>query len=358
MSQILMAVFCFVIYLIIYYLVGVALSKILKLNNDPLEELLYGSFVYELLFFVYVLPLKFKIVPVTTIGVIWAIFVGVMCVAIIVVLHKYIAIGLMGWINGLKNRKICFMLVSLYFIIFLFFIEFFGRLPHGHNQVWFLGWPSNAVLHNELMTYDTETGLPLEKFLNERYLSTFLDHSAIVCKLTGLHVMVEVRTVLTAVFILLQVIVVWKVASYFGKDSNKKSLFAFFVYWSIRNLLVGSQLLPSYYTVFRTYEGKGFVMNVPIPLLVLLLWKMYDNPEDIGYLWKSCLVIAGAMTYSLSMMFSTPFLLVSYIPFVIAKKDMKLIRNMMVLLFVSGIYVIIYYLGQKGIIDLTIQRTE
>lgn len=358
MSQLLMAILCFAAYLTIYYLVGVAVAKILKLNNNPLEEILYGAFTYSLLFFVYVIPLKFKIVPVTTIGVIWAIFVAVICLAIVVILHKFIATGIKEWFVSLKDKKLCFIVVGLFTILFLIFIEIFGRLPNGYNQVWFVGWPSTAVVSNELMTYDTSSGLPSSVFINDRYLSTFLDHSAVVCKLTGLHVMVEVRTVLTAVFVLLQIIVVWKLASYFGKDDEKKTLLAFFAYWAFRNLMIGSQLLPSYYSVFRTYEGKGFVMIVPIPLMVLLLWKMYDHPEDIGYLWKSCLVLAGAMTYSFSMMFSAPFLLVSYIPFVIAKKDKRLIRNIIVLLFVSGIYVIVFYLGRKGIIDLTIHRTE
>lgn len=358
MSQLIMAIICFVTYLIIYYLVGVATAKIFKLNNNPLEEIIYGAFVYGILFFVYVMPLKFKIVPVTTIGVIWAIFVAVSCLIILIVLRKYISIGLKDWIKGLEKRKLSVTLVGLFSIGFIMFIEFFGRLPKGYNQTWFVGWPSTAVVYNELMTHDTETGVPLNSFMNERYLCTFLDHSAVVCKLTGLHAMVEVRTVLTAIFVLMQIIIVWKLAQYFGEEDDKKSIFAFFTYWTFRNLLVGSQLLPSYFTIFRTYEGKGFVMNVPVPLIVLLLWKMYDNPEDLGYLWKLSICLIGAMTYSLSMMFSAPFLFVSYIPFVLYKRDKRLLRNIIVLLCISGIYVIVYYLGYKGIIDLTIYRKE
>ncbi len=356
MSQLIMAIICIIAYLTIYYLVGVATAKIFKLNNNPLEEIIYGAFVYGILFFVYVIPLKFKIVPVTTIGVIWAIFVAIMCLVIVVVLRKFIITGLKDWLKGISKRKLSLLTVGVFAVAFIMFIEFFGRVPMGHNQTWFVGWPSTAVVYNELMTHDTSSGIVQGSFINDRYLSTFLDHSAVVCKLTGLHVMVEVRTVLTFVFVLMQMIVVWKLAQYFGKGDDNKSVFAFFAYWTFRNLLIGSQLLPSYYTIFRTYEGKGFVMNVPVPLLALLLWKMYDHPEDLGYLWKSSFCLMGAMTYSLSMMFSAPFLLVSYIPFIIYKKDKRLLRNMFILLFISGAYVIVFYLGRKGIIDLTIHR--
>jgi len=358
MSQLIMAIVCFFTYLVLYYLFGVATAKIFKLNNNPLEEILYGAFVYGILFFVYVIPMKFKIVPVTTIGVIWAIFVAVMSTAIVIVLKKYIIDGLRGWVASLKTRKFSFFAVGAFSVAFILFVELYGRVPMGHNQTWFLGLPSTAVVYNELMTHDTSSGLPVDVFDNNRYLCTFLDHSAIVCKLTGIHVMVEVRTVLSGIFILMQIIVVWKLAQYFGKNDEKKSVFAFFVYWSIRELMIGSQLLPSYFGVFRNYEGKGFVINVPIPLLLLLLWKMYDNPEDNGYLWKSSICLIGSMTYSLSMMFTAPFFLVSYIPFMLYKRNKYLVRNIFILLVICGIYVVVFYLGSKGIIDLTIKRTE
>ncbi len=356
MSQLLLAVLCFICYLLIYYLVGVATSKILKFDNNLLHELVYGMFVYGILFFVYVLPLKFKLVPVSTIGVIWALFISILCLLIIIILRKYIKESLSRFFKGIRKWKLCFIPVAIFTIGFILFILIFARLPFGNNQVWFLGWPANGVLHNELMTYDTSSGVALERFPNDRYLSTFLDHSAVVCKLTGLHVMVEVRTVLSAIFTLMQVIIVWELARYFGKSDQKKSLFAFFMYWSIRNLLVGSQILPNYFSIFRNYEGKGMVMIVPLPLLFLLLWKMYDHPEDTSYMWKACITLWGAMTYSLSMMFSAPFVLVAFAPFVLARKDKRLIRNLALMLFVSGIFVVVYYLGRKGIIDLTIHR--
>ena len=358
MTQVIMAFICFAVYILIYYLVGVATTKILKLNNEPILQILYGMFVYSIIFFVYVMPLKFKLVPVSTIGVIWAVFVSVLCLTIIVLLRKYIISGLKKCMERIHTNNITILPAAIFTIFFITFIEVYGRVPNGFNQVWFVGWPANSVLHNELMTYDTSSGLPLTQFDNNRYLSTFLDHSAVVCKLTGMHVMVEVRTVLTAVFTLMQSIIVWKLANYFGKDDKKKVLLTFFGYWTFRNMLVGCQLLPGYYTIFRTYEGKGMVMNVCFPLLALIMWKMYDTPEDKGWIPKSVITLAGAMTYSLSMMFSAPFMLLAYIPFIISKKDKRLVRNLAILFAVAGAYVVIYYLGRNGTIDLTIHRGD
>lgn len=358
MSQYILAAATFVAYLIIYYLVGVATSKILKLDNNPVHELFVGMFMYGILFFIFVLPLKFKIVPVDVIGKIWAVIVGVLCLVIVIALHKYMFEGLKEWGRYIKKHKASAIVVSLFTAFQITFVEVYCRLMAGFNQVWFVGWVSNGVLHNELMTYDIVTGEPLQKFYSDRYLCTFLDHSAVVCKLTGMHPMVEVRTVLTGIFVLVQCLVAWEIAKCIGRDRQDKSIFAFLLYWAIRNIMVGSQLLPSFFTIFRTYEGKGFVMNVPIPMMMLIMWKWYDEPEKTKYLWESFIIIWGSMTYSLSMMFTYPFVLAAYVPFMLIRKDGKkyMFRNMVVIGMECVIFFAIYFLSWKGKIDLSIVR--
>ena len=357
MSQYLLAIICFIAYLIIYYLFGVVTSKIFKLENEPIHQMIYGMFVYGCVFFLYVIPLKFKVVPADIIGKIWFSVVAVFCVLTIVLLRKRIAEGWKSLAKSFKDNKIVGILVSLFTIFQIAYTELFGRLVGGFNQVYFVGWVSNGVLHNELMTYDVGDGLARQLFDNQRYLCTFMDHSVLTCKLFGINPMVEVRTVLVAVFMLVECILAWWIASQFGKGDQIKSLIAFGIYWIAKNLLVGSVLLPTYYAYYRNYEGKGFVANMPIPLLVLLMWKMYDNPKDRGLLWKSCFVLFGSMTYSLSMMFTYPFIVAAYAPFLIAKKDWRLVRNMAVLVFICGIFFVLFYMGWKGIfLDLTIKR--
>ncbi|MCR5104405.1 MAG: hypothetical protein K6B68_08135 [Eubacterium sp.] len=356
MSQIIMAICCFVIYLLIYYLVGVAASKLFRLENSPVQELIYGMFFYGIIYFIYVLPMKFYLVPLDVIGKIWLVFISVLCVLILNIFRKYIAKSIENGIKSFKEHKALSLVVTIFTAAQITFIEIICRLVNGFNQVWFVGWVSTGVFNNELMTHDVASGLELSVFNNDRYLCTFLDHSAMVCKLTGMHTMVEVRTVLTAVFVLMESLVVWELAKYLGKDSDTKKLLIFFLYWAFSNLMVGSQLLPGYFTFFRTYEGKGFVMNVPIPLMMLLLWKMYDTPEDWGLLWKSAIVLWGSMTYSLSMMFTFPFVLAGWLPFLLVKKDKKVIKHIVAMGVVCMAFFAVFYLGRTGKIDLTIYR--
>lgn len=356
MSQLVLAVLFFCIYLIVYYVFGVIISHLIKLENKPVHQLIYGMFFYQLIFFIYVIPLKFNIVPADTIGRLWTVIVIIICLIGAIFLHKDIFEGFKNWFIEIREHWISSLIVFILIIGELFFVEYYGRLLGGNNQVWFIGWVSNAYTHNELMTFVPETGLPALAFNNDRYLCTFLDHSGVICRTFGIHPMVEVRTVLTGVFILVQCLVIWELAKLLGKGRRDSSVVGYIVYWSITNIMGGSQLLPGFYDVFRTYEGKGFVMDVSIPLILLLLYKVYDEPEKWGNTWKSLLVFCGSMTYSLSMMFTYPFVLAAFTPFLIAKKDKRVFRYILIMGVASVVYFVIYYLGRTGKLDLTIKR--
>jgi hypothetical protein len=154
----------------------------------------------------------------------------------------------------------------------------------------------------------------------------------------------------------MQVIIIWELSKYIGAGDDKKSLIVFFSYYIVKNIMVGCHLLPGYFSIFRVYEGKGMVASVCLPLLFALLWKMYDKPEDRSLRYKTIVSIMGAMTYSFSMMFSVPLVLAAYMPCVFVKKNKKLWVTIILLLMLSGAYVVFYYLGHEGIIDMTIKR--
>ena len=356
MSQLSLAILFFFIYLIVYYVFGVLISHLLKLGNKPVHQLIYGMFFYQLVFFIFVMPLKFHIVPVDTIGRIWTGVVLVVCIAVAIWLHKDIYEGFSNWVKDIREHWVSSLVIFILIVGELLFVEYYGRLLGGNNQVWFVGWVSNAVAHNELMTYVPETGLAATSFNNDRYLCTFLDHSGVISKTFGIHPMVEVRTILTGVFILIQCLVIWELAKYLGKEKRDASVAGYIMYWSITNIMAGSQLLPGFYDIFRTYEGKAFVMDVSVPLLLLLLWKLYDEPDKWKNVWKSIIVMCGSMTYSLSMMFTYPFVLAAFTPFLIVKKEKRILRYILLMGAVSAVYFVVYYLGRLGKIDLTINR--
>ncbi len=356
MYQYVIAFVTFFLYLYMYYLFGAAVSRLLRLKNDPINELLYGLFVYAFIFFLYVLPLKLFYIKVDIIGRIWLIFLFIAAVTIHITHRKYLAEGWKNLLRDWKSHKLVSSVVFLFTMGQMTFVEMYGRLYGGYNQTWFTGFVSNGAAYNRLMLHDPATGLPVTLFDNSRYLCTFLDHSAVFCRLFHMNAMVEVRTVETAIFIIFQNIVLWKLCKLLAKGKMDHALFGFFVCWTLKNIMVRSQLLPGFYTYFRTYEGKSFVINVSVPLLIYLMWKMHEEPENKGYLGCSIITLVGSMTYSLSMMFSYPFLLTAFVPFLLTKKGQRkpLIRNVLILGLIGILYFIVYILGKKEILDLSI----
>ena len=113
---------------------------------------------------------------------------------------------------------------------------------------------------------------------------TSLDHSAVICKMTGLHPIIEARTVLGAIFLIFQTLIIWEFAKALAPSNKKKMMVFFAVGCAIKHIEIGSYFLPEYYAFFRSFEGKGMVMNVCVPFLLLMLWKMYDKPQDRTYI--------------------------------------------------------------------------
>ncbi len=356
MDQYTAAFIAFFLYLYMYYLFGAAASRLLRLKNDPLDQLLYGMFVYAFIFFLYVMPMKFHYVKVDTIGRIWAVFLAIAAVTIHITMRKYLAEGWRNLGRSLREHKGSSIVVFLFTMLQMTFTEMYGRLYGGYNQTWFIGIVSNGADYNVLGVHDPSSGLLMEGFTSARYLCTFLDHSSVMCRLLHMNAMVEVRTVLTAIFVIFQNIVLWKLCLMLAKGKRDSALFGFFLCWALKNIMVYSQLLPGFYTYFRTYEGKGLVANVSIPLMMLLMWKMHQEPEKTENLWYSVFTLAGSMTYSLSMMFSYPFLLAASLPFMLIRKEKKkrMLLYVLVLGLIAAAYLTVYTLGLKGKLDLSI----
>ncbi len=356
MDQLVMAALCALIYLSIYYIIGAAAAKWSGMENDVSIQLIYGMFAYAILFFVYVMPLKLRVAPVSVTGPVWLVIVLALCAFLVFRNRSYMAEGLSSCRARIMADPLPVLVVAGVTILMLLFAEVYGRILGGTNQALFVGYVSTAVAHNELGTFSSEMGVALDSFDKSYLLQTYLDHSALVCRMTGLNPLVEVKTVNTGIFILMQNLVVWKSALAFAKKDTKKGILFYLVYTAVSNVFARSQLLPGLYAYYRTHEGKNFFVNIALPLMVVLLWEMWERPKDRSLLWKSVLVYAGSFTWSMSAMFTCPFLLISYIPFAACTKERQVWINLFVCMCICGMAAVYYLLCLKGVLTLAIPR--
>ena len=168
MWQVFLACICFLSYIFIYFIIGASISKVCKFNNDPVNHLFYGLFFYGAMFFVYVMPLKILLVPADRIAYIWALIIFLLCLILTIINRKYMKECIIEKLSYIEKHKVSFLIITVLILGNIIFIEVYGRLLGGFNQVWFVGWVSNGVAHNELMTYDTASGLRLQSFNNDK----------------------------------------------------------------------------------------------------------------------------------------------------------------------------------------------
>lgn len=337
----------------LYYLFGVLASNIFRLDKTPAVQLIYGIFFYNSVFLIYDVPMKWFLVRLDIIAWIWFPLVTAAAAFIAARYRDDIVKGWKATFKEIRGNLLPYIFGGLYALGYTAFGEIYGRTYSYDNQLRFLGYVTQAVEQNSIDTFDQFSGFPKTEFSDEYFFETFMDHSAALCKLTGLHPLIEVKNIESFFFLFISMLVIWKIARGVSGRDRKKALLFFIVYNAISNFFVVSPLMAPDYGLFRMYEGKTEFAVVALPLLMYEFWKMYDEPEKIGYMWKIILITLGSTTYSMSVMFVAPFFLLSYIPCLVIRKDWRLVRNWAAGAAVCGFFAVYWYLCMKGVIDLT-----
>lgn len=354
MLEILRAILVFIVYLIEYYIYGFGFARLCNKKAAPQFYLISGMFVQALLFFIPILPMKLLQVPVHIAAIIWVIiWLGTM-LFIIMKWRRELADSCKEWIGEVLKWKLescIFIIVTGFQIVF---DELYGRILGGENAAYYIGYVTSSLFTNSMGTVDPQTGALLHTFSRSYLLQTYLDHSTIVSWLTQLHPLIEIRTVIPAVTILIGNLVIWQFAKLISKGNRRKALYGWLFYLVIYHLFVNSALLPPIYGYFRAFEGKNFFANISMPLIFMCFWLMYEKVDDWYLLWVTVIIIAASFMYCMSTMFIVPFMIIIYGIMVFTQRSWKLFRNLCICMIPCIVVIGYYLLAVKGVIDLAI----
>ena len=344
-----------IIYLMNYFLFGFAFATICKKEKKNFGFcMVSGFFIYSLVFGIFVLPLKTNVISLNIISEIWSIVWLLTILLIIICCWKELKKHLKFWKQQFVENKIVIIIFSGITVIQLIFEELYGRYTNGSGAAWFNAYVSAAVFDNYLGITHPVSGEKMKYFYEAYFLQTYNDHSAVISKLTKLSPLIETRTVMSTVVIIIGNLLIYELAKSLFKESKKQYRIVFFIlYIAVMGIFVPCVYLPSYYYYFRAFEGKNIFGMLLIPFVVVCLLKLYDKPNN-GYVQKSLVLgLLGSYTFCMSTMYILPCIFLSYIPMVFYNK--KMFKNLCVGL-IPCIAVMGYYmLIRQGVITLTIR---
>ena len=355
MIEIIKAIVIFVLYIAEYFLFGICFQKICKKKSTNVQmQIIVGMFVQAVLFFILVIPMKVMQISVGIISTVWLITCSIMILAIIVACHKDIRESLLAVIHGITKHKIETSILGVIIGAEIVFEELYGRILGGTNATYYIGYVTSSLHMDRLGTVNPRTGEVMGQFNISYLLQTYLDHSVVISWLTGIHPLIEIRTVIPAITILVSNLVIWEIAKTICRKDYKKAMYVWIMYNALSNIFSCSVLLPAFYGYFRSFEGKNFFACITIPLLFLLFWKLYDEPKDKYILSSLVVAITGSFMYCMSTMFIVPFIILGYAGMILIKKSWKQFVNVCICMIPCIMVVVYYMLATKGIIVLAI----
>ena len=198
------------IYLIEYYLYGFAVAKICKVRHiSMISSVIVGFWLQGIVFFAFIMPFKVAMLEVSKVSKIWLIVWVFIITTIILIWHKDIRANIVETGRHIANNKAIFCGIAVVILIQLLYEFLFGNYTDGNGAAYFVGAASTDLFYDRFGLFMPETGLRLAQYDKLYFLQTYVHHSTVVCKLTGLAPLVEMMTVLSSVVIILSGLIVY-----------------------------------------------------------------------------------------------------------------------------------------------------
>ena len=350
------ALLLIIVLLILFVVWGIALRLSFKFEGrlSLIGTLLQGMPSYFSVFFLIGLPLKILQVRLSVIAVIWVLFNVVVLIYTLLVGRR--------WYGQLftEIRKVIFshgfVVAGCVAVIFLqlAFVEIQGNEGSPWDSSYYIGEVASDVYYDEAGTVDAYTGERLDYFSLEYFFETAQLHHSVMCRITGLPALVEVRTSWLGVAAILYNLVMCRLAFVlFRKTDWKIPVFTAGMF--IVNLFSTSIYWPGQFLLLRGFEGKTFLANIIIPLLLTSFIQLYQKEKQETWIGLF-LVMFISFTFSMSAIFLIPVFIFGYgLILMIRKYTMVCFRNLLVCLLPCLVVGGVYFAQSKGFLLIPVR---
>ena len=350
--QIICAILLTCVYLVLYILFGQAFLSIFKLKTKSLIfTILIGFFVYYSVFQLCALPLKIALAPLSLLSTLWSIVVIAVAVLTIIAAREELVSKIISFKSGIIHNKIPVLLIMLIIGIQLIVIETNWYPGSGWDSSFYLGEITSSLLTNTIEQYDAYTG-QIQEYLNNSYLlENYEMHSAVVCQLFGLHPLLEVKTVMTAIVVLISNFIYFKISEeLLGNKPYKIAVMMFFI--AVINAFNVSIYSPSSFYFNRTYEGKTILGVIILPMVLYLFIKfIIDKKHNNVFIYLFIVNFAAFCLNMSSVYVLTVSTVILFVPAIIIKKRYKCIVSYLIsMLPCFGVAILTYSLSNGWII--------
>ena len=287
--QLFISVLLIGLYLGLFFLSGSILCHILKLNEGPVFTLVYGYFTYFCLFFIAAVIPKIIRASLTLLSFVW-IAVMILIVVCFVYTIRHSQAERLPKISGRDRLKSIIILTAIAAMVVLL------NTNADYITIWdaayYIGDVNTSVYTDSISAYDPYTGALLKEISPDYFLEMLQDHSAVMCRISSLPALLEVRITLFSVNIIMFYLIVVLFSRFFFPGKNGEQILFLFLFM-LFDLFTYNMHTRSQILLMRGYEGKAVAANIIVFGLLYILFKFmeYDADHEI---WKVGFVVSLA----------------------------------------------------------------
>lgn len=339
---------------ILFFVMGIQTDRLFKLRLNGMYNLVFGFFVYFILFELFYLPFFILKLRLTHLAIAWMVFLGVdMVVSVIVFRKKIVSVAKEVW-EQLKCDSLPYVLIAA--VVFAVVVYYGTRtFYYGFDTAYYIGMVNSAVHYDRMLIYQSEMGYKMGS-LELRYgLSGFYMHTAVLCRVFRVSAIMMQKQGVTIIDILMTYCIAFLIGKrVFKKDVKYAYLFTA-VYFAM-NFFFLSEFAVGEFFMYRAYEAKAYCCNVVIPAHFLIMYSMMRSKEIQGYRWRQLGILSTAsIPVSMSSILIIPVLTMTFAcSMAVLHRKFRYVLYGVGCCVANAVSLVVYYLYVMGYLVITI----
>ena len=311
--------------LLIPWLIGKGAIRFLEKQEDFSIIFCVGWVIEWAAFEVISIPFALHKGSVTSLSLIFSIFLAFICAVVIIYLKKVKQNEKTQFQIDKNKETVIWLMISL--VLIAFQIAFVSIYTHTDaDDTYYLGTAITCLQADRIYSIDPYNGALYSGVSLNYIFSPFPLFWSVLAKLSGVHPAILAHTVAPIVFIPLSYMVCFQIGKMVFKK-KQEAPYILIAIMSVFNIFGNTSVYTtSSFLLFRIWQGKSILCNIVLPFIFLIFLFVAENSVN-NKIWSLLLLTecAGCLVSSMGVILATFSIAVWTIYSAIVKKEIKIL---------------------------------
>ncbi|MCR5267104.1 MAG: hypothetical protein K6E16_01115 [Lachnospiraceae bacterium] len=281
--------------IVIYLSFGALLTRRKEEELQLGLSLIVGFFAYYCLFFLFCIPVMKWFRPLSLLTKIWVPVVAVLVLCSMIFHGRAFVKKAAALLEKCRQHPVLTLLLLTIVILQILIVT--TSYNFTLDASYYVAGVATNVDTNMINVYDPFTGAWQDHFEMRYFFATYPVSDAVVCQLTGIPALIQTKSIMATVVILLTNLVYYMIAKQLFDGKSRESVWML-AFICLMNLFFITIYTPSLFLFTRTYEGKAIVGNLSVMTILYFFILLVKDRRPRRYWLLLFLICFGSTTVS------------------------------------------------------------